>query len=144
MQTRYHHCGEAASEKCLSAATFVRRRDTAARPAVKWYADVVTMHHRPPLLGSPFAVAVRDSELLDIARARATCPRTGAEHRCPGRANFKNDSFGIRIRLPACDLKDHCVIASSSALDYGYASANETIDDSGRQQKDSYRVASRR
>ena len=26
LQARYHHCGEAASEKCLSAATFVRRR----------------------------------------------------------------------------------------------------------------------
>jgi hypothetical protein len=24
LQARYHHCGEAASEKCLSAATFVR------------------------------------------------------------------------------------------------------------------------
>src|SRR3954465_9733657 len=26
LQAHYHHCGEAASEKCLSAATFVRRR----------------------------------------------------------------------------------------------------------------------
>ena len=26
LQARYNHCGEAASEKCLSAATFVRRR----------------------------------------------------------------------------------------------------------------------
>jgi hypothetical protein len=25
LQAHYHHCGEAASEKCLSAATFVRR-----------------------------------------------------------------------------------------------------------------------
>jgi hypothetical protein len=24
LQAHYHHCGEAASEKCLSAATFVR------------------------------------------------------------------------------------------------------------------------
>jgi hypothetical protein len=26
LQAQYNHCGEAASEKCLSAATFVRRR----------------------------------------------------------------------------------------------------------------------
>jgi hypothetical protein len=26
LQAQYHHCGVAASEKCLSAATFVRRR----------------------------------------------------------------------------------------------------------------------
>jgi hypothetical protein len=26
LQAQYHHCGEAASEKCLSAATFVRLR----------------------------------------------------------------------------------------------------------------------
>jgi hypothetical protein len=26
LQARYNHCGEAASEKCLSAATFVRPR----------------------------------------------------------------------------------------------------------------------
>jgi hypothetical protein len=26
LQALYHHCGEAASEKCLSAATFVRSR----------------------------------------------------------------------------------------------------------------------
>ena len=32
LQAQYHHCGEAASEKCLSAATFVRRR--APRPEV--------------------------------------------------------------------------------------------------------------
>jgi hypothetical protein len=25
LQARYHHCGEAASEKCLSAAAFVRQ-----------------------------------------------------------------------------------------------------------------------
>ena len=25
LQAHYHHCGEAASEECLSAATFVRR-----------------------------------------------------------------------------------------------------------------------
>jgi hypothetical protein len=100
------------------------RRGTVARPAVKWDADVVTVHHRPPLLGSPLAVVVGDSELLDIARARATRPRTGAEYCCPGRANFKNHSSGIRIGLPACDLKDHRVIASLSAWDYGYPSAN--------------------
>ena len=100
------------------------RRGTARRPAVKWDADVVTVHHRRPLLGSPLAVAVRDSKMLDIARARATRPRTGAEHRCPGRTNFKNHSSGIRIRLPACDLKDHRVIASLSAWDYRYPSAN--------------------
>src|SRR5687768_4208556 len=29
MQARYNHCGEAASEKCLSAATFVRPRGKA-------------------------------------------------------------------------------------------------------------------
>ncbi len=27
LQAQYNHCGEAASEKCLSAATFVRRRE---------------------------------------------------------------------------------------------------------------------
>jgi hypothetical protein len=28
LQAQYNHCGEAASEKCLSAATFVRPRET--------------------------------------------------------------------------------------------------------------------
>ena len=28
LQAHYHHCGEAASEKCLAAATFVRQRLT--------------------------------------------------------------------------------------------------------------------
>src|SRR5712691_9913073 len=31
LQAHYHHCGEAASEKCLSVATFVRRRGTITR-----------------------------------------------------------------------------------------------------------------
>ena len=29
LQAHYHHCGEAASEKCLAAATIVRRRGEA-------------------------------------------------------------------------------------------------------------------
>ena len=37
LQAHYHHCGEAASEKCLSAATFVRSRgaSAASRAAVR-------------------------------------------------------------------------------------------------------------
>jgi len=31
LQAHYHHCGEAASEKCLSAATFVSRQGTCIR-----------------------------------------------------------------------------------------------------------------
>jgi hypothetical protein len=32
LQAEYHHCGEAASEKCLSAATFVGPRETKEWP----------------------------------------------------------------------------------------------------------------
>jgi hypothetical protein len=34
LQAHYHHCGEAASEKCLSAATFVSLRRTGLKMIV--------------------------------------------------------------------------------------------------------------
>src|SRR5665811_1445586 len=40
LQAQYHHCGEAASEKCLSAATFVRWRGDALK------ASTIRAHRR--------------------------------------------------------------------------------------------------
>jgi hypothetical protein len=45
LQAHYHHCGEAASEKCLSAATFVR-----------WQVSDVRMSSLGSAVGDQFSV----------------------------------------------------------------------------------------
>src|SRR6185503_6407866 len=76
LQAHYHHCGEAASEKCLSAATFVRRQ--ALRSMIEQFAPrrpvssrqlqaPVRRHHSSPLPGH--AASQRDS--LAPTRLRA-------------------------------------------------------------------------
>jgi len=50
LQARYNHCDEAASEKCLSGATFVRRLEPKAKR--DWDLRYVPMRYRNTLSGS--------------------------------------------------------------------------------------------
>jgi hypothetical protein len=91
LQAQYNHCGEAASEKCLSAATFVRRPGAWAQPAGTRAWEAVYCSDRP--CRSQLAKSrvgdrrVPRAERQQLARSRRGGPFTAmavasSTHRC--------------------------------------------------------------
>src|ERR1700674_3632307 len=67
-QARYHHCGEAASEKCLSAATFVRQRGGRNLLRRWMFADRIRMSCREQPLAVSIHPYVRESSVNRLSR----------------------------------------------------------------------------
>ncbi len=92
LQARYHHCGEAASEKCLSAATLVRPRTGTAQPVprLRRSASRATLSVRRPF-GPPREVKQAP------APTTAIHPPTSEYRHCATHEALLRHAFGKRF-----------------------------------------------
>src|SRR5215210_5948033 len=84
LQAHYHHCGEAASEKCLSAATFVRQPGHGALSRLRYPGVETTRTHSSNTQSiSPFDLRNQAQGTMSLLRPRSLCcctPQSQTKH----------------------------------------------------------------